>query len=480
MPEKTDFATQLARLAPEVDETASRELFERRRRASWTSRWAVAAAAVLVVAGIAGLVMVNARDDTPPATPSDTTLPQPIELVDSALRPAPGETLIAGEEHFDVITVAETTVGFGNAELVLSQDELTSLWTEWNPGIDQPVVDTAGNIALVMTRPGDACADVVTRFEVNDDGGTPVWTPVFESPFDACEAPLLSWIHVIAIDRAALGETARIRVPAAEVFEVPEQIIEYTAPEGDAGESPDPQPVTLTVTDVVVSLPPVGEPALHNTSLGLFYVVHHEDGEVSVLPATVDGHPTADEGVTMLQSLVIPSESGLSFSGGGNIWDSWGRGVTGGRVSDLAGYAGQVEGGAVEVLLSDATRIEGDPELPDGETYTRPPGLWEPITPLEWLTLSSSGPIWRLFDAQLVVEDGVGRICQVDTGVPVTELSGCDETRIAIDTRVTSANPDITTWYESPVLAFQDPVRGFTAVAPLSGWSSRNDAAVDD
>jgi hypothetical protein len=58
-------------------------------------------------------------------------------------------------------------------------------------------------------------------------------------------------------------------------------------------------------------------------------------------------------------------------------------------------------------------------------------------------------------------------------------LDGCDETTIVIDTLVTSTDPDITTWYESPVLAFQDPVRGFTNVIPLAGYSSRNDAILD-
>ena len=87
--------------------------------------------------------------------------------------------------------------------------------------------------------------------------------------------------------------------------------------------------------------------------------------------------------------------------------------------------------------------------------------------------------MWRLFDAQLVVQDGVGRICQVDTSVPFDQLGGCDESSTVIDTLVTSTDPDITTWYESPILAFQDPVRGFTDVIPLAGYSSRNDAVLE-
>lgn len=477
MPEQTDLSTQLARLAPEVDETAARELFERRRQPPPTSRWLTpAAAVVLIVAGLVGLIVVRGDDAEPPAAPVDTTVP---DEPDAALRPTPGETMIAGEDHFDVITVAETTMGFGTVALVMSEDELTSLWTEWNPGVDQPAVDFAGNVALVMTRPDNACADVVTRFEVSEQNGTAVWTPVFESLVDECEDPLLSWLHVVVINRAALGDQARLRVPAADVYDVPEQIIEYTAPTGAPEESVDAAPVTLTLTDVVVGLPPVGEPALHNTSIGMFYVVQHDSGDVSVVPATVNRPTTQDEGVTMLRSFVVASESGGSFSSDGDIWDAWGRAATGGRSSDLVGYAGQVLGDEVEVLYSDAARIEGDPEVPGGEDYSFPPELWEPLTPEQFLTLSSSGPIWRLFDAQLVVEDGVGRICRVDTTVPLDQFGGCDETSIVIDTLVTSTNPEITTWYESPILALQDPFRGFTWVIPLAGYSSRNDAIVE-
>jgi hypothetical protein len=480
MPDQTDLATRLARLSPEVDEAAARSLFERRRQPQPGRRWLMpAAAVVLVVAGVVGLALVATDDASAPVAPADTTVDNEPDV---PLRPAPGENLTAGEGHFDVITVAETTVGFGNADLVMSEDDLASLWAEWNPGVDRPAVDFGRNVVLVMTRPDNACADIVTRFDVADQDGTAVWTPVFEELATACDDPLLSWLHVVAIDRAALGDEARIRVPAADVYGVPEQIIEFTAPAGDLDESTGTAPVTLTTTDVVVPLPPVGEPALHNTSIGMFYVVQHADGEVSVIPATIDRSPWGDEDVTMMKGFVVASESGDSFFGDGDIWDAWGRAATAGRSSDLVGYAAQVVGDDVEVLYSDAGRIEGDPDVPSNEDYPLPseyplpPELGEPITPEQFFTLSSSGPIWRLFDAQLVVEDGIGRICTVDTTVPIDQPSGCDQTSAVIDTLITSTNPDITTWYESPILALQDPFRGFTNVIPLAGYSRRNNA----
>ena len=469
MPE-TDFAQQLARLAPEVDEAAAKDVFERHRQPSGTPRWLLpAAVVVLIVVGVTGLVLMRGDDATAPVSP-----------VDDALRPHEGETLIADEAYFDVATVAETTVGFGNAALVGSTDELESLWVDWNPGVAQPDVAFAEVVALVMTRPDDACADVVTRFEVTDRNGTSTWTPVFEERADACVLPLLSWLYVVAIDRAALGDRADIVVPAAELYDVPEQTIEYTAPQEAPDGTAETATVTVTPTDVVVPLPPEGEPELHNTAAGMFYVVNHGDGDVSIVPAVRDRPVDDDLGVTMLQSFVVPSESGGSFFSDGDVWDAWGRAATLGRTDDLTGYAARVDGDEVTVLYSDQTRVEGDPDVPDSEEYPLPPRPpFEGITPEQFVTLSSSGPIWRLFDAELVVENGVGRICDVDMSLPVDQLQGCDESGIVIDTNVTSSDPDIATWFEAPVLAFQDPIRGFTNVIPLAGASSRNDVLVE-
>ncbi len=461
MPE-TDFAAQLARLAPEVDEAAARRMYERHRQPSGTPRWLLpAAVVVLIVVGVTGLVLMRGDDATAPVSP-----------VDDALRPSEGETLIADEEYFDVVTVAETTVGFGNAALVGSTEELDSLWAGWNPGVEQPDVEFAEAVALVMTRPDNACADVVTRFEVTDRNGVSTWTPVFEEQADVCADPLLSWLYVVAIDRAALGGRADIVVPAAELYDVPEQTIEYTAPDGTPDESDDAATVTLTPTDVVVPLPPEGEPELHNTAAGMFYVVNHGDGDVSIVPATIDLISPVDPDTTNLMSFVVASESGRSFFSEGQVWDARGRASTGELGDDLTGYAGRVVGDEVEILYSDATRIDGDPDVPEGEQYPLTARPFEAIRVEDFFTLSSSGPIWRMFIAQLVVEDGVGRICPVDQ---IVEPLGCPDSGLVIDTHVRSTNTDLTSWYGSPILAFQDPIRGFTHVVPLAGYSSRNE-----
>jgi hypothetical protein len=223
---------------------------------------------------------------------------------------------------------------------------------------------------------------------------------------------------------------------------------------------------TESATGVIVELPPVGAPALHNTGAGLFWVVQHDDGSVSVLPATVERRAD-DDLAPPLRSLVAASTSGRSFASDGAVWDEYGRSVTGPRSDDLVGYRGRVDGSSVEVWTTESAPIEGESiEPPAGEVYPLP-DLGEPISPMQWFTLSSSGPIWRYLDAALVVEDGVGRICQVDTQVPVAERHTCDDAAVAIDTQVRSTDSETTIWFAAPILAFQDPLRGFTTVVPL-------------
>jgi hypothetical protein len=476
-------ATKLARLAPEVDVPAAHAVFERHRSRSGPPRWLLPAAVVsLVVAGVVGLLVVTGDDDVP-VSPVATTTP-----ADRTLRPGPGETLVAGPDDFEVVLVAETTVGFGNAELVTSADALDRLWTEWDPGSEQPAVDFVGDVVLVMTRPDDACADTITRFDVTDADGVPLWTPLFEVPPGGCEEPLLSWLYVVTINRTSLGERATIRIPAAEPFGVAEHLIEYTAPTdpSDGSDSGDDATVTLTPTDIVLPLPPVGEPALHNTSLGLLWVIQHADGTVSVLAGSID-RPAGDavttesDGIAMLQHIVQISESGDTFAAGPWTWDDHGRSTDADRSTDLVGFGGEVRGGEVALFTSDAEQQPGDPQPPlEGRSYPLDlvtEQLGQPMDLEIFPTLSSTGPAWRYFDGGLVVEGGVGRICDVDLSVPVEELDGCDAGGVMLDTLVSSDRPDATVWFGPPILAFQDPFRGFTHVIPLGGSASRRATA---
>lgn len=472
-------AQQLARLAPEVDVPAGRDLFERSRAGGrdgrpGAPRWLLpAAVVVLVVAGLAGIWAVTGNDEpTIPAGPVD-------DAEDSAVT----EGTVTEGSGYEVVHVAESSTAFGSAELVTTDDQYDAMM---NPGPDVPPIDFSSNVALVMTRPDNACPDALTRFDIAPDAsGTSVWTPVFEDLSTACDDPLLSWIYVVVIDRTVLGAAATIRIPADEVYDVPEQILpfESAAPPTSADEVAD--AITLTATGVTVPMPSVGEPAIHNTSAGLVWVVAHDDRSVSVLPAVIDQPVSEDEGgVTNLQSLVFGSASGRSFAGGssGFVWDSSGRAVNGGRANDLVGYAGRVDGDEVEIMSSTGERVDGDIETGlaaelNAEEYPMP-DLGEPIDLATFASLSSSGPIWRHLDATLVVENGVGRICELPPDPTFDQLTGCDESasEFVFDTGVTATDPGITSWFHAPILAFQDPDDGFTSVIPMGGMTSRNDA----
>lgn len=470
---RDDLAERLRRLEPAVDMTASRALFERSRTAPAVPRWLMpAAAALLIVGGIVGLFALGSGDDD--VRPSAET------------DPADERTTVTEGDGYDTVLVAEARTGFGNAELVTSDEQLDALWAEWTPGPDRPPVDFDRSVALVTTRPDNACPDTLVRFErAPVDASPATWTAVFEDLSEACNDPLLSWIYVVAIDRSVLGSSSTIVLPAQEIFEVPEQRLEYVS-DGPPGTSTTDDTATLTDTGIVIDLPEVGSPTLHNLSVGLVWVVAHDDGTVSVLPGTVDVSPASSEdagGVTLQQRLVYVSSDGDLFFSGPTTWDTHGRAITGGRLNDLGGLIGRVVDDEVQVWTSDDERVAGAPDPAPDRVGTSPErtlaelrrAVGEPIDPMTFFTLSSSGPIWRYFDATLVVETGVGRICQVPTAVPVTELTGCAAAEIAIDTQATSGDPLITTWFHAPILAFQDPMRGFTSFVPLGGISSRND-----
>ncbi|MEM9040076.1 MAG: hypothetical protein AAGD33_09285 [Actinomycetota bacterium] len=150
---------------------------------------------------------------------------------DVAVPTEPGrvDATIVGDEAFEVVVVRRTAIGFGDAALATSEDELSEVWDDWEPGVVKPTVDFDRDVALVMTRPDDACADLVDRFEVTDDDGVPTWTPVFEPPPGGCAQPLLAWLHVVAIDREALGSETLIRVPADDTFGVTERVVRFAA-----------------------------------------------------------------------------------------------------------------------------------------------------------------------------------------------------------------------------------------------------------
>ncbi|MDW3213791.1 MAG: hypothetical protein R8G01_07340 [Ilumatobacteraceae bacterium] len=248
------------------------------------------------------------------------------------------------------------------------------------------------------------------------------------------------------------------------------------------GSDPEPSEPDLTATDVVLPLPAVGEPRLHTGTFGAVWVVHHDDGTVSVLNA-VRPRSEADDGdpVEGLGHLVQPTEGGRSFVGREYVWDAHGRTLNGPRTADLVGFAGVVDAGEVQLFVSTAKQFDGEPDDPPVVLVDPPDLSGVPLLDLhELATLSFSGPIWRLLDATLVVRDGVGTLCSIvpNTSVtPLPELATCNSS--GVSTAVRSTQPDITRWFFGPLLAEFDEFGQIVTVAPLGGETSRDDGPDD-
>ncbi len=458
-----DLTRQLERLAPRVDVAASETLFERSRSGGRNvgRGWLAAAACLLVVGGVVGIWAIarNGDESLPAVTDADTGhTVRPIE---------PGS-------EFEVLLATETTAAFGQVDAATDQELYEHVWETFDPGVEAPAIDFGRHIALVMTRPDNACADTLTRFEV--DGV--VWRPVFEELSSACDDPLLSWVYVVAVDRSALGEQIVIDMPADDVYDIDAVRITVDVGAGEPAADRSAVPVELTPTGVTVPLPPVGEPQLAITQVGVFWLNAHDDGTVSVLDAIVDVTGEEDEGgVTGLARLVAANEDGTVFGGIGIEWDAHGRAINGGRTRDLVGWAGVVSGEEVEIARSTATRVPGDPERPSAPSAFRAFEVPTDLLTLDVLpTLSFSGPIWRQLDATMVVAGGVGRLCEIDVSAPVPDVTICEH---SWPTTITASNPDITSWYFGPLLAEFDQFGTITRFVPQGGQSSRNDGDLD-
>lgn len=249
-----------------------------------------------------------------------------------------------------------------------------------------------------------------------------------------------------------------------------------------SGDGSDPEPSgepDLIATDVVLPLPAVGEPRLHTGTFGAVWVVHHDDGTVSVLNA-IRPRSEADDGspVEGLGHLVQPTEGALAFGGRDHLWDAHGRTLNGPRTADLVGFAGVVDDGEVQLFVSTATQFDGEPDDPPVVLVDQPDLTGVALLDLDELaTLSFSGPIWRLLDATLVVREGVGSVCEIDPTAAEADLPTCGD--IGLRTAVRSTQPEITRWFFGPLLAEFDEFGQIVTVAPLGGETSRDDGPDD-
>ncbi len=262
-------ANALARLAPDVDPTASREVFERARDAGaggepspTRDRWMLAAACVLLlVAGVAGIWVLagGGGDDRAPAAPPADGTTEPT-TADSAPPRGDGTEfrLIAMEPVGDFdrrgIDVADT-----RAEL----DELLAGYRE---SFDRYAgdVDPRSEVAVVIERPDNSCPVEFDRFTPVGDAWRVEWS---ENPAGACPDIGLGWVYLLAVDRSALDGVTSIVLPA-------EQLGSTELPELSAA-----VPVTAPPEEPVVERPPVPAPQELEARLARFPMPNEFDPE---------------------------------------------------------------------------------------------------------------------------------------------------------------------------------------------------------
>ena len=153
-----------------------------------------------------------------------------------------------------------------------------------------PTIDFDAVIVVVIERPGNACHDRLVGFDI---AGT-TWTSVFEPTTEACEDIGVTWVYTIAIDRTAIAGVTTFTVPADEALgleavstlvDLRSPVASQADPEVDViGAGPGP-PVGSNVS---VPLPAPGTVASEWTrEFGPLWVIHHDDGSVSILPSVV-------------------------------------------------------------------------------------------------------------------------------------------------------------------------------------------------
>jgi hypothetical protein len=195
---------QLDHLAPTIDMTKARALFDDRRRHARARRRALLASALvgcLVVSGL-GVWAVTRTDggesvDTGPAA----SLPNSYEA-----------------SAFEVVTMHSASEPMGTLRAATDAASLLALWQGIGFDGEPPPVDLDTFIVVSMTIPDDACPPTLTYFEKGVDAasGLSEWTPKFTEPASACIQPLNPKTYVVTMNRAAVAPGFVLHLPPAE------------------------------------------------------------------------------------------------------------------------------------------------------------------------------------------------------------------------------------------------------------------------
>jgi hypothetical protein len=433
----------LARLAPDVDEHAAHALFDRTRgRRRIQRRVAGAIAAATLASGAIAVAVAVTGDD-----------PVGIEVVPGSPTTSPG----GDGPLFELLDLrAGAEVPMGTLRAAVDDAGLAQLWDELGFDGSAPAVEFRRWVVASITIPDDACPPALA--DLRRDGA--VLTPVFQDLTAGCNEPLIPKTYLVLIDRASVTPAFTLRLPADEVFDFTEQRLDVDVPPADTPPNESGDEPTIGPEVARIPLPPAGEARSVLLDDGTpIWVVHHDDGTASAVPAIVPYRD--DEQVAGLSSIVQWAPSGAFH--GPIVWDAWGRALTAGRAADLTGYVARVDGDEVVVSTATRDRVPGAPTIPTASGAYVMPSLPEPSA----LTAGGSG--WIQVELALVGDGTTFRVCPIDDAT-VPDLTTCPADAPTVE-GLTARDPEITTWHFAPLLLRLD-AGAITGVVPLGGLAA--------
>jgi hypothetical protein len=219
---ETDFRTELAALAPDVDMDAARALFHRRtarRRAA--HRAALASAAAVAVGLVATTVLVV--DDGPPVVVHADDRDAPVVESPTTIDPIAGPT--ASEVEFGVLAELDpNSAPSTKPYFATGQAELDWMWNVFGqPADSMPTVDWDEQIVLAVTVPGSGCRSALTRLARS---GTDLVAETAAPDDGTCTRPLLLWTSVVVVDRDEVPTSFGLAVPLPEEYGYDDAFVE--------------------------------------------------------------------------------------------------------------------------------------------------------------------------------------------------------------------------------------------------------------
>ncbi|MBA3802994.1 MAG: hypothetical protein H0X22_08830 [Acidimicrobiia bacterium] len=478
----------LDRLAPRVDEAAAKALFDRRRATEPPHRGRVLAAAAAVVLLSAGTVAVAritgsdtddsgpsvsppVRTDAPPESPPGRTdaVPDPTSGTTS---PATAPEGPAGRD-FEILDV-QAAADIGVLRSAVGTRELRAMWRDAGLAGDVPSVDFNRWVVVTIAIPDDACPPTLSDFDLGADG---IRTPVFVETASSCNEPLIPKTYVVLIERAVVTPRFTLRLPGDELLGFDEQTLVIDVP------PTDPAPPT---TGTVPPRPPddVGTfpaPAPGDAESTLardgspLWIVRHDDGTASALPAVVPvGNTFGNEGLAIEEAASIVHWSPSSRTFRGSItYDEYGRALNSGRDDDLADFTAVVNGDTVIVQTSGVDRVPGSPETIESSPFSEPVG---PALPEVVALPAELTPGWSQIDATLVSSDGTWTLCELSDAAAPSGANRCPPEALVADGLTGGHVDGVTAQYYGPLVVHTTADGEIDLIVATRGYSSGVDS----